>query len=128
MLTLLNLTKIAPGADLLLLSAMMKNTAEIAGWIASLTGRHCLTLDLAWKPTRQVRACVVYPADQIEVLNAKLLQARRERPKQKSVPAGVKRELLAHPFISEHGANAARTHRSHYVVEKIGFEVVRFAP
>lgn len=98
MLTLLNLTKIAPGADLLLLSAMMKNTAEIAGWIASLTGRDCIPLDLAWKPTRQVRGCVVYPADQIGVLNARLLQARRERPKQKSVPAGVKRELLAQPF------------------------------
>jgi hypothetical protein len=98
MLTLLNLTKIAPDADLLLLSAMMKNTAEIAGWIASLTGGHCLPLDLAWKPTRQVRGCVVYPADQIETLNAKLAQARRERPKQKSTPAAVKRELLAHPF------------------------------
>lgn len=98
MLTLLNLTKIAPNADLLLLSAMMKNTAEIAGWIASLTGGHCLPLDLAWKPTRQVRGCVVYPADEIEALNAKLAQARRERPKQKSTPAAVKRQLLAHPF------------------------------
>jgi superfamily II DNA/RNA helicase len=98
MLTLLNLTKIAPDADLLLLSAMMKNTIEIAGWIKSLTGRPCLPLDLAWKPTRQVRGCVVYPADQIEVLNAKLVKARRERPKQNSTPAAVKRELLAQPF------------------------------
>lgn len=98
MLTLLNLTKIAPDADLLLLSAMMKNTTEIASWIASLTGRDCLPLDLAWKPTRQVRGCVVYPADQIATLNAKLTQARRARPKQASTPAAVKRELMAHPF------------------------------
>ncbi|MET4180684.1 superfamily II DNA/RNA helicase [Bradyrhizobium sp. JR7.2] len=98
MLTLLNLTKMAPDADLLLLSAMMKNTAEIASWIASLTGRDCLPLDLAWKPTRQVRGCVVYAADQIATLNAKLTQARRAHPEQGSTPAAVKRELMAHPF------------------------------
>jgi hypothetical protein len=62
MLSILNLTLAAPAADLLLLSAMMKNTSEVAGWIESLTNRECLTLDLAWKPTRQVRGCVVYPA------------------------------------------------------------------
>jgi replicative superfamily II helicase len=60
MLAILNLTLAAPAADLLLLSAMMKNTSDVAGWIKSLTGRECLTLDLAWKPTRQVRGCVVY--------------------------------------------------------------------
>jgi superfamily II DNA/RNA helicase len=98
MLAILNLTLAAPAADLLLLSAMMKNTSDIAGWIKSLTGRECLTLDLAWKPTRQVRGCVVYPAEQISALNAKLTQARRDKPHQKSTPAAIKRELLAAPF------------------------------
>jgi hypothetical protein len=32
------------------MSAMMKNTEEMAGWVKELTGRDCLTLDLAWKP------------------------------------------------------------------------------
>ncbi|MEF9604347.1 DEAD/DEAH box helicase, partial [Paracoccus sp. PXZ] len=76
MLTILNLTRAAPAADLLLLSAMMKNTEEIAGWVAHLTGRNCLTLDLNWKPTRQVRGCVVYPAEQIATLRDTLTQAR----------------------------------------------------
>src|SRR5882724_1564717 len=98
MLAILNLTLAAPTADLLLLSAMMKNTSDVAGWIESLTGRACLTLDLAWKPTRQVRGCVVYPAEQISTLNAKLTKARRDKPKQKSTPAAIKRELLAAPF------------------------------
>ncbi|MEP9397610.1 DEAD/DEAH box helicase [Mesorhizobium sp. KR2-14] len=98
MLCLLNLTQIAPNADLLLLSAMMKNTAEIAAWVKSLTGRECLPLDLAWKPTRQVRGCVVYPADEIARLNEILAQARRDKPTQKTTPAPVKRQLLAHPF------------------------------
>ena len=98
MLAILNLSQIAPSADLLLLSAMMKNAGEIAGWVESLTGRECLALDLAWKPTRQVRGCVVYPAAQIAALKAKLIQARREKPGQRTTPARIKRELLASPF------------------------------
>lgn len=99
MLAVLNLTHVAPAADLLLLSAMMKNTAEIAGWVEHLTGRACLPLDLSWKPTRQTRGCVVYPADQITSLKTKLGEARADAPPgQRSVPAQVVRELLATPY------------------------------
>ena len=61
MLAILNLSIAAPEADLLLLSAMMKNADEIAQWVQDLTGRACLALSLAWKPTRQVRGSVVIP-------------------------------------------------------------------
>ncbi len=98
MLCLLNLTQAAPEADLLLLSAMMKNTAELAGWLRTLTSRGCLTLDLAWKPTRQARGCVVYDMAQLAALEGKLAAARRAKPGQDAVPAGVKRELSAAPF------------------------------
>ncbi len=98
MLTVLNLTSIAPSADLLLLSAMMKNTGEIAGWVANLTGRTCLTLDLNWKPTRQVRGCVVYPAEQIKALKAILAQARIDYPDHNAPPVSVKSSLIAQPF------------------------------
>lgn len=98
MLAILNLTRIAPGADLLLLSAMMKNTAEIAGWLAFLTGRQCLTLDLSWKPTRQVRGCVVYQAEQIAALNEQLVAARIANPNHTNPPTNVKQSLLAQPF------------------------------
>jgi hypothetical protein len=98
MLAILNLTGIAPAADLLLLSAMMKNTQEIAGWVAHLTGRQCLTLDLSWKPTRQVRGCVVYPAEQIGALKAALAQARIDFPDHDQPPVNVKNTLLAQPF------------------------------
>lgn len=98
MLAVLNLTSVAPGADLLLLSAMMKNTQEIAGWIAYLTGRQCLQLDLNWKPTRQVRGCVVYPAEQIKALNELLAHARIDYPDHDKPPVSVSRALLAQPF------------------------------
>jgi hypothetical protein len=98
MLAILKLTQVAPQADLLLLSAMMKNTKEIAGWLAQLTGRQCLTLDLSWKPTRQVRGCVVYPAGTIAALQEKLDRARIDFPHQAATPSSVKRQLLAQPF------------------------------
>jgi len=98
MLAILNLTRLAPDADLLLLSAMMKNTQEIAGWIAHITGRQCLTLDLGWKPTRQVRGCVVYPAEQIKALKAILAQGRIDYPDHDKPPVLVKNALLAQPF------------------------------
>ncbi|MBO9510877.1 DEAD/DEAH box helicase [Erythrobacter sp. A6_0] len=98
MLAILNLTIAAPEADLLLLSAMMKNADEIAKWVEELTGRACLSLSLAWKPTRQVRGSVVYQADAIKDLKAKLQQARRDYPDHKNTPVAVKRELVAQPF------------------------------
>lgn len=98
MLAVLNLTAAAPAADLLLLSAMMKNTGEIAGWIAYLTGRTCLTLDLSWKPTRQVRGCVVYPAGQIKDLKELLSTARSAYPSHDKPPVDVQAALLAHPY------------------------------
>ncbi|HEX4196213.1 MAG TPA: DEAD/DEAH box helicase [Caulobacteraceae bacterium] len=98
MLCLLNLTQAAPEADLLLLSAMMKNTAELAGWLKTLTDRECLSLDLAWKPTRQARGCVVYDMTRLSELDNQLLAARAVKPAQKSVPVGVKRGLSAAPF------------------------------
>lgn len=98
MLAILNLTIAAPEADLLLLSAMMKNAEEIAQWVQELTGRACLSLSLAWKPTRQVRGSVVYPASTIKALTSDLRQARQDFPTHKAPPAKVARTLVAQPF------------------------------
>lgn len=99
MLSILNLTRIAPEADLLLLSAMMKNTEEVANWIKEITGRECLSLDIAWKPTRQARGSIVYPAGRIKELEALLVKARAEFPAKKNgAPASIERQLTAPPF------------------------------
>lgn len=120
MLAILNLSQIAPEADFLLLSAMMKNADEIAGWLTHLTGRKCLTLDLAWKPTRQVRGCVVYPAEQIGELRKKLANARRNYPNHRDPPAGVKRELGASPFgLFSLLQTWSTTHREDYALLKL---------
>jgi superfamily II DNA/RNA helicase len=101
MLCLLNLTATSPQADLLLLSAMMKNAGELSAWAAELTGRPCLPLTLTWKPTRQVRGCVVYSADEISVLNERLLKSK-QTSSTKNAPAATLRQLNAipHGFFS----------------------------
>ncbi|WP_144374055.1 DEAD/DEAH box helicase [Vogesella urethralis] len=102
MLCILNLTTHAPGADYLLLSAMMSNTEEVAAWLAELTGRKCLPLNMAWKPTRQVRGSVVFPSDQISNLRDRLVETRQELlaagKRKPGPPAALKRELKARPL------------------------------
>jgi hypothetical protein len=60
MLCLLHALKRAPGADLLLLSAMLTNATEFAEWIQESTGRPCTAYQNPWKPSRQARGVVVY--------------------------------------------------------------------
>lgn len=76
MLCMLNFGALVPAASFLLLSAMMKNTDEIAGWIKEMTGRDCLALSLSWKPTRQLRGCVVYPNEDVAMFRSNLRQSR----------------------------------------------------
>lgn len=97
MLCILNLTHSAPDADLLLISAMMQNAEEIAGWVAELTGRPCLALDLAWKPTRQARGCVAYSADRIGELE-NLLRTEQAVATTKGVPTKLRSKLDAQPL------------------------------
>lgn len=97
MLCILNLTHSAPHADLLLISAMMQNAEEIAGWVAELTGRPCLPLDLAWKPTRQARGCVAYSADRIAELE-ELLRSEQAIATTAGVPTKLKPKLNAQPL------------------------------
>lgn len=97
MLCVLNFTTLSPEADLLLLSAMMSNADAISEWVESLTGRRCLPLNLTWKPTRQVRGCVVYGAAEITALSRRLAEARAS-VKNIHAPAAVKREMRAQPF------------------------------
>lgn len=98
MLSVLNLATIAKDADFLLISAMMRNAREMSDWIGKLTGRSSIPLDVAWKPTRQVRGCVVYQATRIQELDTALAAARKHHPKAVGVPAAVGRELTAQPY------------------------------
>lgn len=86
MLALLTFLRNRREADLLLLSAMVANGAEIARWLRGVTGREVEAFDDPWKPTRQLRCCVIY--DHFDVSQA-ALQALKEKSKaaKKRVPA-----------------------------------------
>ncbi len=58
MLCVLNFARLAREADFLLLSAMMKNTTEIAEWIEDLTARHCLVIVMEAHSATSRQRCV----------------------------------------------------------------------
>ena len=97
MLCIINFVRLAPNADLVLLSAMMKNTQEIADWIGHLTARPALPFSMAWKPTRQLRGCVVYDQSRLDELVALLRDGRRVATTS-GVPVALKRQLTAQPY------------------------------
>lgn len=96
MLCLLAAVDRAPNADVLLMSAMVANHAELSEWIEELTGRRCAPLKEDWKPTRQVRGCVVFEEQQVSSLRSALTTARLGT-RSKSPSTALKRSLRATP-------------------------------
>jgi len=94
--------KIAPKADTLFLSAMVKNGKEFANWISDLTGRSCISVDLLWKPSRQARGVVIYKEDEINTMRDRALLKQKQLDgevgqKAKNIRAASSRELSIQP-------------------------------
>jgi len=90
MLCVLGFNHVAPEADMLFLSAMLKNVDEMSEWIAGLTGRPCVPVDIPWKPSRQARGVIIY--DDAELTQAKELASETQR--KANVKAGKKASSL----------------------------------
>lgn len=60
MLCFLTFAAINKKADYLLLSAMISNGEEIGQWLKGITNGPVVAFDYEWKPTRQLRGCLVY--------------------------------------------------------------------
>lgn len=86
MFTMLEIFEKLPLVDFVLLSAMVKNSHDIADWLKSVTHRECLVFDDKWKPTRQLQGCLVYEQTEIKQLQNKA----RTYPQHKS-----KKQLVA---------------------------------
>lgn len=98
MYCLLTLLTALPNADFVLVSAMVENGAELSGWIADATGRECLDLSMAWKPTSQLQGCIVYPMERRRELAALAKDDFTNRGKRKGPSAALKRQLTADPY------------------------------
>lgn len=97
MLCILGFVRVAPDADIVLMSAMMKNTEELSNWLSELTNRFSIALDNSWKPTRQLRGCIVYDSNQLSALED-LLKKKKTQNTKTSVPKSIKRQLTATPL------------------------------
>lgn len=98
MYCLLSLLTALPNADFVLVSAMVENGGELSGWIADVTGRECLDLSMAWKPTSQLQGCIVYPMGRRRELEALAIDDFKNRGKRKGPSAVLRRQLTADPY------------------------------
>ncbi len=98
MWTLLTLLQRSPNADVVLISAMVRNGAELARWLESVTQRPAQLLDLAWKPTRQVRGVVAYEASDIDRLKIELRRRKAARGHNKKPRATDREGLVVTPI------------------------------
>ena len=104
MLCLLEFCEQAPDADLLFLSAMLKNAQEFGDWITSLTGRACAVVELLWKPSRQARGVVVYRRSDISTVEAESLSIQLAMDEEAGKAAAglrvaARQALTAQPFV-----------------------------
>lgn len=103
MLCVLGFNHVAPEADMLFLSAMVKNGDELAQWLGDLTGRPSIPVDLIWKPSRQARGVIIYNQDEVaesrrranEKQEAENARLNKEAASLRKVAA---RELVATPY------------------------------
>ncbi|APE48508.1 hypothetical protein BO996_11945 [Delftia sp. HK171] len=102
MLCLLAFCQAAPDADLLFLSAMLRNGAAFGEWIKYLTGRDCAVVELLWKPSRQARGVVVYRRSDISAAEerAHAIQSHLDlqKGKAKSLRKPAEAALTARPY------------------------------
>jgi hypothetical protein len=98
MWALLSLLQRSPNADVVLISAMVRNGVELAKWMETVTHRPARLLDLAWKPTRQVRGVVAYESSDITKLDNELLRRRRAKGSGRKPGAADKRGIQATPI------------------------------
>lgn len=93
MFTMLEIFEKLPQVDFVLLSAMVKNSHDIADWLKSVTHRECLVFDDKWKPTRQLQGCLVYEQAEIKQLQNKVRTYPQHKSKKKLVAS-----MLATPW------------------------------
>ncbi len=103
MFCILSFVNIVPDADLLFMSAMLKNGNELSDWVAELTERQCVFVQLLWKPSRQARGVIYYEKEQLDKIKLMALSKQISLNKEKEKTAATLRKkaaelLRAHPY------------------------------
>lgn len=103
MLCVLGFSHVAPDADFLFLSAMLQNGEHFAAWVADLTQRECVCVDLLWKPSRQARGVVIYEQEKVSQAlqaaeSAQKAADKKSKKKAATVRAEAKKRLSVQPL------------------------------
>ena len=103
MFCVLAFNAVAPAADFLFLSAMLRGGSDFADWIASITSRHCVFVDTLWKPSRQARGVVLYHQAALKSAEQAAAQTQRATDmalgkQARSLRKAAREQLLAEPF------------------------------
>lgn len=103
MLCVLGFNHVAPDADLLFLSAMLKNGEELARWLEELTGRKAVAVDLLWKPSRQARGVIIYDNADLDAaakraFAAQVAEDTNKGKRAKGLRASALNQLAAAPY------------------------------
>lgn len=99
MLCVIDLFTRVPQADYMFLSAMVDNGYDIARWVSDVTKHECIFLDNKWKPTCQLKGCILYEkSDETKLL--KIIKDNQKINKKKKLTLSVKykKALLATPY------------------------------
>jgi hypothetical protein len=103
MFCVLAFNSIAPAADFLFLSAMLRNGDQFSRWIAQLTDRPCVFVDPLWKPSRQARGVVLYDRLSLDAVRNAAWAAQRSEDRRtgkiaKTLRSAAKKELVTQPY------------------------------
>jgi superfamily II DNA/RNA helicase len=100
MMSIVDIVRKGGSTDFLLVSAMVSNGIEIASWL-SFNGKNCINLDGRWKPTRQIRGCLVYDGERINELEREIRSrkstAKRIRGRNAGPRSSDKKSLTSQP-------------------------------
>ena len=133
MLCVLGFNNVASDADILFLSAMVKNGEELADWLSKLTGRDAVPIDLVWKPSRQARGVVIYDSDELETARSNAVTAQKDEDARrnktaKTLRTKAQKQLTAQPYAIwglQHNWNPKDPH--HYSTIPLLADSVRLA-
>lgn len=103
MLCVLAFNQVVPEADILFLSAMLKNGKEFSAWVGSLTGREYVFDDPLWKPSRQARGVVIYNKTELNQIRNRATQTQNKMDSEqgrpvKSLRKAAEQELKIKPY------------------------------
>ncbi|WP_264212024.1 hypothetical protein [Leisingera thetidis] len=87
MLCFLQFGQINAEADYLLLSAMISNGTRLKDWLEEHTHGPVVAFDYEWKPTRQLRGCIVYSKTEYDALTAQVNDGDTQAPL--AIPYGL---------------------------------------